>query len=527
MTIQQIGTIGQTRDDATALPDAHSLGVARLAEAISARGVSKSFGAVQALSDIDLTIRSGTIHAFVGANGAGKSTFLGCIAGRLAPSAGAIEVLGTPLVYGDPHFARKIGIATVFQELTIVPDMNALENVFLGQGISRFGLVSFKEMRRVYEDLCAQFHVQIPWNATAGSLSIADQQMLEIMRCVHSDAQIFLFDEPTTALALPERRSLFAAMRNLRDQGKALVIVTHNLEDVLEISDVITVFRDGKLSRHGPIDEWSERSLVEAMLGRYASVNRAVRPLAKDAPEKLRIDRLSIEGGIQNVSIAVRRGEIVGLAGLVGSGRSSILRSLVGQRRASGTISLDGRTGPLPKQPREALARGIALIPEDRKFDGLVLDMSVSDNIIFADFAQVSRSSILSKRRIKAMLKPIVRKYGFDPDRLDMPIRSLSGGNQQKVMFSRWDYRAPSVLLIDEPTRGVDVGAKAEILRTLQDLAGDGLSILMVSSELEEIAAVCNTIYTISAGRVTGRIDSDREHVKADDILERLFEVNP
>lgn len=492
--------------------------------AILARCVSKNFGPIQALSEVNVTVRLGSIHAFVGANGAGKSTFLGCIAGRVLPSSGTIEVLGNPLAYGDPRAAHEAGIATVFQELTIVPAMSALENVFLGQAPSHYGLVGFAEMRRAYDDLCQQFHVNIPRNAVAGSLSVADQQMLEIMRCVQSDARIFIFDEPTTALALPERRSLFAAMRSLRAQGKALVIVSHNLEDVLEISDEITVFRDGRISRHGLIDEWSERNLVEAMLGRYASVQRSVRPLPPDAKDKLHID-LSVERGVQNLSIQIKRGEIVGLAGLVGSGRSSILRSLMGLRRATGRITLEGHEDPLPRTPREALARGFALIPEDRKIDGLVLDMTVEDNIIITDLKQVTNASVISKSRTRKLLEPIVGKYGFDPKRLNMPVRQLSGGNQQKILFSKWDYRSPSVLLIDEPTRGVDVGSKAEILRTLQDLAEGGLSILMVSSELEEIAAVCNTIYTISGRRVTARINNDRDHVTADHILEQLFEM--
>lgn len=495
--------------------------------AIVARGVSKNFGPVQALSGVNVTVNVNSIHAFVGANGAGKSTLLGCIAGRLLPSSGTIEVMGRALSYGDPRAVHQAGIATVFQELTIIPAMSALENVFLGQAPSRHGLVAFGEMRLRYEKLCAQFSVNIPGNAVAGSLSVADQQMLEIMRCVQSDARIFILDEPTTALGLPERRSLFSTMRNLRDQGKALIIVSHNLEDVLEIADEITVFRDGRVSRHAPIEQWTERSLVEAMLGRYASVQRSVRSLPAGAPEKLRIDNLAVDGGIQNFSVQIRRGEIVGLAGLVGSGRSSILRSLVGLQRATGNLTLDGSTGSLPRTPREALSRGFALIPEDRKIDGLVLDMTVADNIIITDLKQVSKASVISKRHTRDLLEPIVAKYGFDPKRLGMPVRQLSGGNQQKILFSKWDYRTPSVLLIDEPTRGVDVGSKSDILRTLQDLAGEGLSILMVSSELEEIAAICNTIYTISESRVTARIDNDRDHVTADNILEQLFETKP
>ncbi|MBY6059282.1 sugar ABC transporter ATP-binding protein [Leisingera daeponensis] len=514
-----------------ALPDAETATAGTPARAgspaMQATGVGKTYGVVQALSGIDLAIEAGTIHSLVGANGAGKSTFLGCIAGRVTPSAGDITVFGQPHVYGDPHFAHQAGIATVFQELTIVPAMSALENVFLGRAPSLGGLVPFKAMRRTYDALCDRFNVSIPWNAAAGSLSVADQQMLEIMRCVHSDARIFLFDEPTTSLALPERQSLFAVMRQLRASGKAVVIVSHALEEVLEISDVITVFRDGKLSRHAPCESWTERSLVEAMLGHYASVERRVRPLAEDAPEKLKIEGLTVDHGSQDVTIHVRRGEIVGIAGLVGSGRSSILKALVGQRRATGKIVIDGTAGLVPRRPREALERGIALIPEDRKTEGLILDMSVSDNIIGTNFSKVSQGGVISKRRTLDLLGPVVRRYGFDPARLGTPVRLLSGGNQQKVMFSKWDYKGPSILLIDEPTRGVDVGAKSEILHTLQELAGEGLSILMVSSELEEIAAICNTIYTISAGRITGRIDNDRDHVDADAILEKLFEVKP
>lgn len=527
MSISQARPITSGPRDDVRVAQSGALGKSKTTTAIKAVGLSKTYGVVKALSSVDLTIKTGTIHSLVGANGAGKSTFLGCIAGRVAPSDGKIDVFGEPFHFGDPHHAHQVGIATVFQELTIIPAMSALENVFLGQNLSRGGIISWGEMRRIYEKLCHEFHVSIPWNAIARSLSVADQQMLEIMRCVHSDARIFLFDEPTAALATPERRSLFKVIRSLRDKGKALVIVSHNLDEVLEISDVITVFRDGKLSRHAPVKDWSEKTLVEAMLGRYASVERTVRPLPMSSPPNLDVRGLTVHGVVHDVSLEVRKGEIVGLAGLVGSGRSTILRSLAGLlgHQATAEITINGSSCNLFQSPRAALAHGIALIPEDRKSDGLILGMNGSDNIICTDFSKVSNYSILSKNRTQDVVGFVVKKFGFDPNRLGSPVRDLSGGNQQKILLSKWNYRTPAVLLIDEPTRGIDVGAKSEILETLQDLALEGMSILMVSSELEEIAAICNTIYTISKGRVTGRIDNDRTHVTSDDILEKLFEV--
>ncbi|MGD9913930.1 MAG: sugar ABC transporter ATP-binding protein [Rhizobiaceae bacterium] len=493
--------------------------------AIDARGVEKRYGGTMALKGVSVRIDQGTIHALVGENGAGKSTFLGVIAGRVVPSAGEVDIYGAPHVFGQPRHTRQLGIASIYQELTIVPALTARANVFLGRTIAHSGLLAERAMSERYDALCKMLGVTIPGDALAGQLSVADQQMLEIMRGVQSQARLILFDEPTTALAPPERDSLFRIMRQLRAEGRTMMIVSHNLDEVLDIADMVTVFRDGRVIETAPRARWTKAELVRAMIGHDLEEPKRGERRAAGAP-LLEARDISKAGAIEGISFKLNAGEILGIGGLVGSGRTSLLRCLAGLEPLSeGSLSIGGKDVRWPRTPRDALAIGIALVPEDRKTQGLILSLPAIENIALTAFRQVSRLGLISQRVMRRKAEDVVGKFGFAPQRLDTIMRDLSGGNQQKILLSKWYYRRPRVLLVDEPTRGIDVGAKEEILRTLRALADEGLSIIVVSSELEEVVAISDRVIVLSEGRKVAELDGVTRPIDVNGILAAAFGV--
>ena len=500
---------------------------AKAAPAIDARAVDKRFGGTHALKAVDMRVEAGTIHALVGENGAGKSTFLGVIAGRVTPSGGTVAIHGETYVFGHPRYARGLGIASIYQELTIVPALSAQANVFLGQPLSRYGLLSESAMRERFGELCRMLQVNIPADALAGSLSVADQQMLEIMRGIQSNARLILFDEPTTALAPPEREALFRVMRQLRAENRTMMIVSHNLDEVLALADTVTVFRDGNVIETSPRERWTKADLVRAMIG-HDLAQRAPRDRRGTGQKTplLEAKDIHLPSALEGISFKLAEGEILGIGGLVGSGRTSLLRCLAGlEPLAIGRLSVAGKEIRLPRTPREALAAGLALVPEDRKTQGLVLGLSAMENIALTSFAQVSRLGVISDRTMRAAARRVVGKFGFAESRLDTTVRDLSGGNQQKILLSKWHYRRPRILLVDEPTRGIDVGAKEEILATIRELADEGLSIVIVSSELEEVVAVADHVIVLSEGRLVAELDGESRPVDVNGILAAAFGV--
>jgi ABC-type sugar transport system ATPase subunit len=489
--------------------------------AVRFRNIGKRFGDTVAVEDVALQIAAGSVHALVGENGAGKSTLLGMLAGRIAPTEGEIEVFGQSLQTGNVRLARAAGVVAIYQELTIVPGLSACANVFLGQTRSRFGFLSERAMHHRFNGLCERLGVAIPADIPAGELSVADQQILEILRALQSEARILLLDEPTSALAPPEREALFRRIRELRANGVTVLLVSHNLDEVLAIADDISVFRDGRLVSTAPATAWTKASLVAAMLGHAVSYV-AKRRAPEGADLVLRAEGITVPGKIDNLSVAVSAGEIVGLGGLVGSGRTTVLRALSGlEQETGGRLWIDGVERRWPTSPSHALDLGIALIPEDRK-QGLVLGMSAQENIVLADLGAAASAGFLSERRLRDCASNAVRGYAFDRRRLSAVAGSLSGGNQQKLLLARWRHRPPRILLADEPTRGIDVGAKEEILSKLRDLADSGLAILFVSSELEEVIAVSDRILVLSAGRDAGCLNAE---ASVADILAAAFSL--
>jgi ABC-type sugar transport system ATPase subunit len=514
--------------------------------AVGMMEISKSFGATRALKAVNLQVAEGTVHALIGENGAGKSTALGILAGRIAPTSGRVEIFGAEPRYGNPRAARRAGVVAIYQELTIVPALSAEANVFLGDPLHRLGFLSERTMRKRYEALCERIGVQaVPPRTPAKLLSVADQQMLEIIRAVRGDAQIILFDEPTASLAVAEREALFALIKSLRASGTTIMFVSHNLDEVLELSDTITVFRDGGLRVTAPRGEFDKARLVREMLGDAADDRLAselleshdgaeapahpVHPVRRRPRDRalLKAEGVTVPGAIEDVDIEIREGEVVGIGGLVGSGRSTLLRALAGlEPSAKGRLWIDGREVSWPHSVRKALGYGIALIPEDRKTQGLALPMSAMDNIAVSDFAAASRWRFISPRMVERSTEDVAGHYGVRQDRLRTPARHLSGGNQQKLMLARWQYRTPHVLLADEPTRGIDVGAKAEILHSLEAMADAGLGLVIASSELEEVAAVADRVVVLAEGRVSGYLERDGDElISTAEILHLAFQV--
>lgn len=495
--------------------------------AIGIRGVSKHYGLTTALSDVSFDVRAATIHALVGQNGAGKSTALGALAGRSPPSGGSIEIFGEAAKLSDPRKAHETGIVAIYQELTIVPHLSAVENVFLGQTLSSCGFVSAARMKARFRDLCGRLGVSIAADAKARHLSVADQQILEIMRGVQSNARIVLFDEPTASLAPAERRALFRLMRDLRKAGHTMVFVSHNLDEVFEIADDITVFRNGGMVASKAAAEWSKSALVAAMLGeRMADIYHRRKASVPFGDDILRARSVSVPGAIMDVDISVRRGEIVGVAGLAGAGRTTLLRALAGaEPKATGSLWIDGAKRSWPGEPNEARRLGIALAPEERKTDGLVLGMSSSDNIALPHLSGCSTLGVISDAKLKTATNAAALTFGLDPMRLSEPVRNLSGGNQQKALLARWKYRLPTLLLVDEPTRGIDIGAKAEILDALRMFSDLGAGVVVVSSELEEIVSIADRVIVMAEGRKVEELLADRNEISLGRILNAAFEV--
>jgi ABC-type sugar transport system ATPase subunit len=496
---------------------------------IEATDLTKRFGGIAALRGAHIKVRPGSIHALVGENGAGKSTALGAIAGRLHIDSGSISIAGSDSTRLKPRAARALGLAAIYQELTIVPAMPAYANVFLGHTPTRYGVLDQATMRRRFRELCDWVGVSIPPDERARNLSVADQQMLEIMRALRSGARIILFDEPTSSLAQAERDTLFRIMRDLRADGVTMVIVSHNLNEVLAISDDITVFRNGQTVRSGPVADWSRESLLSAMLGKSApdllGSHRAGKPVDNTTQPLVDVRGLNVPGILRNISIAARPGEIFGVAGLVGSGRTTLLRALAGlDSSARGGLVIDGVTTPWPTTARRARRLGIALIPEDRKGQGLLMHRSSRDNIGISNLNAYSAAGFVRRRKMKPDIQRVAEMFALNVERLDQPVRVLSGGNQQKALLARWQLAGPRILLADEPTRGIDVGAKAAILTSLRNFADAGATVIVVSSEFEELTVLADRVAVLAHGRLVETFDSGSAGVSADRMLAAAFD---
>ena len=472
---------------------------------VDVRGISKSFGGVRALRDVSLTVEAGVIHGWVGQNGAGKSTLGRILGGELRADSGEIVVGGDLIAPRSPRDALRLGIVTVQQELSLVPQLSVLDNVFLGVESASITGVNRAEMGAAYEDVAAQLGVTIPPPTRVGSLSIAHQQQVEIIRAIVRNARLIVFDEPTAALTGDQARLLHETMRTLQARGTTLIYVSHLLDDVLDVCEAITVLRDGSVVRSARADSETTESIIEAMLGRSLSQSFPTRRGEPADQVVLRAEQLSNPPVLRDLTIQVRAGEIVGLGGLVGSGRSEACRAIFGADRSSGRILVNGEQVRI-SSPSHAIKYGIAMLPEDRKAMGLHLARPVRENISLPHLRRFSRLGHLNRRLETRATTEMLERLGVRPDAREAPAMTLSGGNQQRVLFAKWLLETPRILIADEPTRGVDVGAKRAIYELLFDLADQGIGILLVSSEFEELMGLCDRVVVLHRGTQTAEL---------------------
>ena len=472
---------------------------------IELAGISKRFGATQALDSVSIQLHPGTVHGLVGENGAGKSTLVKILAGVHQPDSGTILLNGQPTPIHGPAAARSLGIAVVHQEPRLFPDLTVAENVFIGHVPSgRFGSINWREMRRASEQIFESLSVHLDPGAVVRGLSMADQQLIEIAKALSVDAQVLILDEPTASLSAHEVERLFAIVRQTCDRGVAVLFVSHRLEEVFQLCQVATVLRDGRHITTQPTSELTAASLVRYMVGR--SVSLFPRSAAEIGKVLLEVRGLHRSGDFADISFSVRSGEIVGLAGLVGAGRTEVARVLFGLDRADrGEVLLDGKRVNF-HTPAAALKAGIAYVPEDRHLDGLVEGFSIAENVTLPIIPRLFPRLFMRPSRERALAAGYVDRLQIRSTGVDEHIEALSGGNQQKVVIAKWLATNPRVLILDEPTRGVDIGAKVEVHRIISDLAAAGLGIVLISSDLPEVLAMSDRILVLHEGRISAEI---------------------
>jgi ribose transport system ATP-binding protein len=484
---------------------------------LSMRGIAKSFPGVRALRDVDLDLHGGEVLALVGENGAGKSTLIKVLAGAHLPDAGSIHLHGHAVRLTSPLEARKAGIAVIYQEFNLAPSLTAIENIFLGREPACAGFVRRSEERRRAAELFTQLGVAVGLDVPCRELTVAQQQLVEIARALALEAHIVVMDEPTATLTPQEVERLFGIIRDLRTRGIGILYVSHRLEEVFAIADRVLVLRDGEAVACRSIGATTREELIRLMVGRRLEEEFPKRQVPI-GPPRLVVRGLRCGRKVRGVSFTIRRGEVVGLTGLVGAGRTETARLIFGaDRKEAGTIELDGRSLAI-HSPRDAIRAGIALLSEDRKGQGLVLTQSVRDNFALPNLQHFSFLGFVRRGAERQALARHIQELHIRLASPEQPVRHLSGGNQQKVVLAKWLERHCEVLLFDEPTRGIDVGAKVEIYRLINDLAAAGKAILLISSELPEVLGMSDRILVMHEGRLSGEI-TDVSRATQEDIL--------
>ncbi|MCU1606652.1 MAG: monosaccharide transporter ATP-binding protein family [Modestobacter sp.] len=499
---------------------------------LTVRGLDKRYPGVHALQSLDLDVLAGEVHCLAGQNGAGKSTLVKLLSGAETPDAGTISVAGRSHTFRSPHDAQGAGICTIFQELSLIPHLSVAENVMLGDlPTGRGAVVSWRQMRRAAEEVLGRLEVAFDVSAPVHTLTVAQQQLVELAKALRRDARVVLLDEPTATLPGRDVQRLFRVMRTLQDQGVGLIYISHRLDEVYEVCDRITVLRDGRRVATHPTADITPTDLVREMIGRPSAsslvgdpevdgVRRRLGP-GKAGEPVLAARGLGDGSVLRGIDLTVRRGEIVGVAGLVGSGQSQLAECLFGAREVTGgTVLIDGEPVRL-RSPRDAIARGVGLLPQERKRQGLVLGMSVRENTTLADLSRFTTGGVLRGRAETATTRSMMGSLRLKAYGPEQPANTLSGGNQQKVVLAKWLVGQSHVLVFDEPTRGIDVGAKEEIYRLIAEFVSGGGAVLMISSELPEVL-MCDRVVVLAQGRVAGELSHEEIDVHGDAVL-RLF----
>lgn len=471
--------------------------------AVSVRGVAKSFGGTRILHDIAVDIEEGSVHALVGENGAGKSSLGKIIGGYYTPDAGQVVVSRTPVTRFSPRDALRHGVAMIHQELQLVPELSVVQNVFLGQESARGGVLTRGDLDR-FHALEATCDFGLDPLAKVADLRIAERQKVEIMRAIARDARVIIMDEPTSSLTEDEAERLHALIARLKGQGKTVIYVSHFLDHILANCDRVTVMREGRVVRSDAIAGETKQSLVASMLGQHSEILYPELPPAPPAtvPPLVELKSVSTRSGLRDISLSVRPGEIVGLIGLVGAGRSEVGRALFGADAITGGQYLIDGVAQGRISVREAVKRGIALVPEDRRKQGLVLTQVTRPNVSLATLGKISRWGILNRKAEVSRVEEMIRHFGIVPGRVDGQVASYSGGNQQKVLLAKWAVAQPRLLILDEPSRGVDIGARQRIHEFIVEMAKGGAGVLLISSELEEVINLSHRGYLMSEGRI-------------------------
>ncbi|MGB4137106.1 MAG: sugar ABC transporter ATP-binding protein [Microbacterium sp.] len=478
---------------------------------LAAHGVGKSFPGVRALDGVDLTFEPGRVHALLGENGAGKSTLVKILTGNQTADAGRIEMAGSVVRFGSPAEAMSHGVSAVYQELTVMPEMSVVDNVMLGHDVARRGVLQGSaRRRRAREALDRVALTGVDLGSRAGDLSLANQQLIEIARAIARDSTVLILDEPSAVLSGDKLSALHDVVRAVAADGAAILYITHLLDEVAALTDDVTILRDGRLVSSGPASDYSERRIIQEMIGRSVE---SVFPDPAPPRESIVLDVQGVvpsQTAVPPTDLTVRSGEIVGIAGLVGSGRSRLLRTIAGVRgRAAGQVLVDGTR--VRDSVRAAVTAGLAFVPEERKAEGLILDLTVSQNMTLAVLREISTMGWIRPERQRAAFAEEQGKLSIKASSPAQSARDLSGGNQQKIVIGKWLRARPSVLLLDEPTRGVDIGAKAEIYRIIHALAEEGLAIVLASSELNEVVGLAHRVIVCRSGRVVGEVERSEE----------------
>ncbi len=483
---------------------------------IELRDAAKSYGAVRALHDGNLSLRAGEVRGLMGENGAGKSTLVKVLGGVVRRDAGDMLVDGASVDFHSPHDARDAGIAVIYQEPTLFPDLSVAENVVMGyHPLGALKRIDRRAMHRQVQGLLDRLGVRLDPERPVRGLSIADQQIVEIAKALGFDARVLIMDEPTAALSGPEVERLFGVVRTLREHGSAVLFISHRLDEVFTICDTVTVMRDGAVVHDAPIAEMTPDELVKRMVGRELTTLFPKQDATVGEPV-LEVHRLTREGVFFDISFDVRAGEIVALAGLVGAGRSEVARAIFGIDKAdAGHVEVSGQRLAAGR-PLAAMRAGIGFVPEDRRQQGLVMDLSIARNTALTRLRALSRGGLISSGAEHSLAREWAARLQLKFHRLEDSVGTLSGGNQQKVVLGKWLATDPKLLIVDEPTRGIDVGTKAEVHRLMGELAGQGVAVLMISSELPEVLGMADRVLVMHEGRVTGelsRADADEESV--------------
>lgn len=487
---------------------------------VAVKGAIKRFGGVTALKSVHVQVRRGEVHALVGENGAGKSTLGKVLAGVCRLDEGDLLLNGQVVRFKSPRDALRGGIALLEQEISLAPSLSIMDNVFLGSEVHTAGVVHTKELRRRFHLLAEETGFHMDPDQMVADLPIADQQKVEILRSIARRADVIVMDEPTAPLTIDEARRLRALVKALRDKGTTIIYVSHFLDEILELADSVSILRDGQLIRSGPAKNETAETLVSGMLGRSSTLMYPPRNATNDGKVVLSVRGLCTSALLQDIDLDVRAGEIVGLAGLVGSGRSEIARAVFGRdRRSAGDVLIDGR--PVAPNTTAAIEAGIAFLPESRKTEGLLMGRSIRENISLAYLNDVATAGIVDRKRERTAVDALMKKLDIRASSANAPISSLSGGNQQKALFAKWLFRGPRLLIADEPTRGVDVGAKHGIYALIRALAAEGMAVLLISSELEEVIGLSDRVLAMRSGRIVAEFEA--ETVTQEQILAAAF----